>query len=105
MSDQAADDSLIAQGQQAMRDFLSADLELAFTMLKTAELDAPTDPKRSRVLLTTVEAALATVRSFEARMMNQEASRAISARADELEAAIEKFKSIYWGVIARDGGN
>jgi hypothetical protein len=101
MSDQARGDSLIAQGQQAVRDFLSADLELAFTMLKTAEIDAPTDPDHSRILLTTVEAALATVRSFEPRIINHEEWTAISARADELEAAIENFKDTYSGVLAR----
>ena len=86
-------DPLFARSQQAMIQFLSTDLDLAFTLLDTARIEAADDPAHSQAALGDAQAALARVRSFEGRIRNREAWNAIGARADELEAAIKEFRS------------
>jgi hypothetical protein len=92
MADETPQDPLFERGQQATVKFLLADLNLAFTILKTAEIDAVSDPKDSQAALTKVQEALATIRRFDVRIDDEKARNAISARADELQAAIEKFQ-------------
>ena len=79
------------RGQTALRDFLLADLDLAFTLLETATIDRTDDPEDSRRAVRKAQEALSVVRSFMGRIEDLEAWRAIQGRADELETALASF--------------
>jgi len=81
------------RAQGALIDFLHADLDLAFTWLRTATIDAKDDPKGCELALAKVRAALGTIRSLEGRVDSDLARREINARAGELEMAIGGFRS------------
>jgi hypothetical protein len=80
------------RAQGALIDFLNADLDLAFTWLRTAAIDARDDPKGCELALTKVRAALNAIRRLEGRIDGVLARREIDARADELETAIGGFQ-------------
>ena len=92
MYDEPTADPLIARSQQAMIQFLSTDLDLAFTLLETARIELRSDPAHSQAAVANAEVALARVRSFEGRVRDHEAWETIGARANELEAAIKEFQ-------------
>jgi hypothetical protein len=77
-----------ARAQGALIDFLNADLDLAFTWLRTAAIGLRDDPKGCELALAKVRAALMAVRRLAGKVDHAPARRAIDARADELEAAI-----------------
>ena len=80
------------RAQGALIDFLNADLDLAFTWLRTAAIDARDDPKGCELALAKVRAALNAIRRLEGRIDGVLARREIDARADELETAIGGFQ-------------
>jgi hypothetical protein len=80
------------RAQGALIDFLNADLDLAFTWLRTAAIDARDDPKGCELTLAKVRAALNAIRRLEGRIDGVLARREIDARADELETAIGGFQ-------------
>jgi hypothetical protein len=80
------------RAQGALIDFLNADLDLAFTWLRTAAIDARDDPKGCELPLAKVRAALNAIRRLEGRIDDVLARREIDARADELETAIGGFQ-------------
>ena len=95
MSDYPPRDFGDAQGtraQGALIDFLNADLDLAFTWLRTAAIDTRDDPKGCELALAKVQAALNAIRRLEGRIDGVLARREIDARADELETAIGTFR-------------
>ena len=81
------------RAQGALIDFLNADLDLAFTWLRTAAIDVRDDPKGCELALAKVRAALGAIRGLEGRIDSDLARREIDARADELETAISTFRS------------
>jgi hypothetical protein len=81
-----------ARAQGALIDFLHADLDLAFTWLRTAAIDVKDDPKGCALALSKVRAALDAVRGLEGRIDSDLARKEIDARADELETAIGTFR-------------
>jgi hypothetical protein len=82
----------LSRAQGALIDFLNADLDLAFTWLRTADIDARDDPKGSELGLSKARAALNAIRRLEGRIDSVLVRREIDARADELETAIGRFR-------------
>jgi hypothetical protein len=74
--------------QGALIDFLNADLDLAFTWLRTAAIDVRVDPEGCEFALAIVRAALDANRRLEGRIDSDLAKEEIEARADELERAM-----------------
>jgi hypothetical protein len=85
-------DAQWARAQGALIDFLNADLDLAFTWLRTADIDVRDDPKGYELALAKVWAALAAIRRLEGRVDSDLARGEIDARADELETALGRFR-------------
>jgi hypothetical protein len=86
--------ALHAKNQVALIDFLSADLGVAFTILKTAELEATDNPDHCRAALAKVRAALDTIRSFEGRIDDPQSRKTIHDRADELSGKLDRFSEV-----------
>ena len=86
-------DAQWARAQGALIDFLHADLDLAFTWLRTAAIDVKDDPKGCALALSKVRAALDAIRGLEGRIDSDLARGEIDARAHELETAIGTFRS------------
>jgi hypothetical protein len=85
-------DAQWARAQGALIDFLHADLDLAFTWLKTAAIDVRDDPKGCELALSKVRAALDAIRGLEGHIDSDLARKEIDARADQLETAIGTFR-------------
>lgn len=81
-----------AKGQAALVEFLRVDLALAFTILRTAEIQAA-DGLASASGVAKVREALKVVRRLEDRIEDPRARIDIHHRADELEAALQAFPS------------
>jgi hypothetical protein len=86
------DDAHWARAQGALIDFLHADLDLAFTLLRTADIDVRDDPKGCELALSKVRAALVSVRRLKGSLQSDLARREIDARADKLETALGTFR-------------
>jgi hypothetical protein len=86
------DDADWARAQGALIDFLYADLDLAFTLLRTADIEVRDDPKGCELALAKVRAALGTIRRLKGCLDGDLARREIDAGADELETAIGAFR-------------
>jgi hypothetical protein len=82
-----------ARSQQALVDFLNRDLDLAFTFLNTARMDASDAPAHSRALIAKARDGLYTTRYLNGRIQDPAAWQEIHARADALEAAITEFSN------------
>jgi len=79
---------IVMRGQIALRDFLLADLDLAFTLLETAKVERTDDPRHSRSAIQKAQEALSVVRNLVGRIGDPEVGKAIQRRADELERAL-----------------
>jgi hypothetical protein len=86
------DEAHWALAQGALIDFLNGDLDLAFTWLRTAPIDASDDPKGYELALAKVRGALDAIRRLKGSLDSDLARREIDARADELEKAIGSFR-------------
>lgn len=82
------DDPLKNRAQEALIDFLRVDTALAFTLLKTAAIDADIDPAHSQSAIDKARAALDTIRRLVNRVQDDTVRAEIESRTDELEAAI-----------------
>ena len=71
----------------ALIDFIHTDLDLAFTRLRTADIDARDDPKGCEMALTKIRAALSGVRRLAKHIDSPVVIKEIDARADQLETA------------------
>jgi hypothetical protein len=80
------------RSQGALIDFIHADLDLAFTWLRTADIDVRDDPKGRELVLAKVGATLDAIRRLEGRLNSDLPRREIDARVDELEKAIAAFR-------------
>jgi hypothetical protein len=81
-----------ALAQGALIDFIYADLDLAFTWLRTADIDARDDPKDSELALAKVREALNAIRRLAGHIDSSLVRGEIDARADQLETAIGAFR-------------
>ena len=91
-----------SRAQGALIDFLNADLDLAFTWLRTAGIDAKDDPKGSKLALSKVREALNAIRRLVGRVDGDLARGEIDARADELETALGILLTFFF--IEPEGG-
>ena len=83
----------LAHAQKLMVEFLRVDLELAFTLLRTAEIEeAANSPEREQAALAKVQEALSAIRHLAKRIHDAEVRSEIHARANELERALEAFE-------------
>jgi hypothetical protein len=73
--------------QKTLVDFLQADLDLCFTMLKTSEIAS--DPQHTLSALRHVIEGLLTIRRLAGRIKDPEAWKAVHERADVLDKILE----------------
>lgn len=85
-------DPIKAKSQALLIDFLLADLKLGFTFLRTAEIEAASDPEHCRSALAKVRVALDTIRNLSVRIEDPGTQDAICDRTDKLESALEAFE-------------
>ena len=85
-------DNLRVRSQAELLRFLSTDLDLAFTMLRTAAIDVEVDPDHCQAILGKVRAALRTIRQLEEHIQDATARRDVHARADQLESDLAAFE-------------
>src|SRR4051794_40294926 len=83
----AARTALRAKSQAYLREFLSVELEFAFTLLNTARGGANLNRERSRALLAKVEEAQVRVRGLLGKIDNPQVQEELRSRVDELEHA------------------
>ena len=81
-----------ALAQKTLVDFLQADLDLCFTMLKTAELASHAE--HTRAALEKVRLGLQVIRTLSGRIENPQTWTTVNSRADELERALESFRAV-----------
>lgn len=91
-----ARDSAASQREQAQRfliDLINADLDLTFTLLRTADKDRGRDPKSRALALSKARSVLDAIRRLEGSVTHESAWRKIQGRADELEAGLTNFET------------
>jgi hypothetical protein len=91
-----ARDSAPSQREQAQRlliDLINADLDLTFTLLRTADMDRGRDPKGRALALTKARSVLDAIRRLEASVTRESALRKIQGKVEELEAALTNFET------------
>ena len=76
---------LQAQNQAELIQFLNTDLDLAFTMIQTARIEAKYDPDEVPGLLQRIRDAVRTVRALSGRIQDQTVCAKIHSRTDQLE--------------------
>jgi len=74
-----------AHNQAELIEFLNTDLDLAFTMIKTARIEAQYDPLELPGLLQKIRDAVRTVRALTGRVQDQTVCAKIHSRTDQLE--------------------
>jgi hypothetical protein len=82
---------LQAKAQAALIEFINNDLDLAFTMIETARIEAEFDPQEVAAVLEHIRQAWMTIRHFTSRVQDQSARAQINFRTDQLEAAVAEF--------------
>jgi hypothetical protein len=75
--------------QAALVEFLQSDLDLSFTMLKTAAIERASDPIHYQAALERARKALATIRILSGRVEDPASWQAIHDRTDRLERELE----------------
>jgi hypothetical protein len=84
-------DARWARAQGILIDFLNADLDLAFTLLRTADIYVRDDPKGCALAVIKARAALVAIRRLESSVDSDLARTEIDARVDQLETALSTF--------------
>jgi hypothetical protein len=84
------EDSVKAQDQKTLEDFLRLDTDTASTLLKTAAIDADSDPAQSKAALDKARAAPDIIRRLAVRIDDAATRAQIESRSDELEVAIRQ---------------
>jgi hypothetical protein len=79
-----------ALAQKTLIDFLQADLDLCFTMLKTARMASAPDHYHSA--LENARGGLQVIRKLAGRIEDPESWKTVNGRADELERVLESFQ-------------
>jgi hypothetical protein len=74
-------------------DFLSEELNTAFSMVRIAQSEAGSNPADCQSALATARGALGTIRRLEGRIEDTRAWRGIHARANELKSALAAFQT------------
>src|SRR6266852_7275874 len=76
--------------QKTLVDFLQADLDLCFTILKTAQMAS--DPGHYHSALENARGGLQVIRKLAGRIEDPESWKTVNGRADELERALGSFR-------------
>jgi hypothetical protein len=79
--------------QKTLVDFLQADLDLCFTILKTAQIAS--DPDHYRSALESARGGLQVIRKLAGKIVDPESWKAVNRRADELERALQSFRDYH----------
>ena len=83
----------LAYAQQLLVEYLRVDVELAFTLLRMAEIEEAADsPTRKLAALAKVREALSAIRHLTGRILNPTTWSEIHAKANELERALKAFE-------------
>ena len=83
----------LAHAQQLLVEFLRADLDLAFTLLRTADIEeTATTPGHKLLALAKVQEALSAIRHLAKRIHNPGIRSEIDAEAKKLGAALKAFE-------------
>ncbi len=85
-------DAAHAKSQAALVEFVRVDIELAFTFLRTAEIEAASDPEHCQAALAKVRVAVDTIRRFEGQIEDGEMRATLQVRSDELEDALAAWE-------------
>jgi hypothetical protein len=88
--ERASQNRLHARTEAALVHFLQADLNLAFTMLNTAEISKGSDSDHYAAMIRRVRQSLDTIRCLEGRIQDPAAWGLVHDRADELEEALSR---------------
>ena len=81
-----------ARSQKALIEFLQADLNLAFTFLKTAAMESKVDPRHCRAVLEKTRSALGIICNLMGRVEDESERENIEGRVVKLEAALYEFR-------------
>lgn len=81
------------QLQRNLLDFLRAELNLGFTLCRTAQSEKVHDSRRFANTLDNIEKVLINVRRFDATIAKSESFHQIRQRAAELQELVGKLKS------------
>ena len=77
--------ALHARSQASLREFFSVDLQIAFTLLDTARIEAYLDPEHRPAIIAQVESALSGVRHLLGRIEDPQVWNELHSRANDLE--------------------
>ncbi len=83
-----------AKAEKLLIDFLQADLDLAFTWLRTADIDSHYHPEGCEAALEKVRAALETICRLQVRITGAEAREKIRILTEELESALKSRSAL-----------
>lgn len=86
-------ESLIAEGQKALVNFLRIELDLGFTYLSTASIEADSDQQHASAAMEKARIVLDTVRHFSPRVLDAAVRAEIEARANSLATSINVMPS------------
>ena len=79
----------LAHAQRLLVEFLRVDLDFAFTLLRTAEIEgAANNTEHEEAALAKVRDALSAIRHLTGRILNPKLRSEIDAKAQELETAL-----------------
>jgi len=83
----------LAHAQKLLAEFLRVDVELAFTLLRKAEIEVAADrPTHKLAALAKVREALSGIRHLTGRILNPTTWSEIHGKANELERALRAFE-------------
>jgi hypothetical protein len=82
------------RSERLLLGLLQADLELAFTFLQTAAIEAGTDAVHGESALSKARTVLEAIRRFQGRVKDPKVWVIFRDRANELQACIEAFEKI-----------
>jgi hypothetical protein len=85
--------ALNASTQTLLIDFLSVDLNLAFTFLQTAAIEADSDPAHCRAAFQKAVVAFGSIRRFQEQIEDPKQRQQIRDRIDKLKAALNSFQA------------
>jgi hypothetical protein len=84
--------ALTARSQKSLIEFLEVDLDLAFTFLQTAVIEAGSDEEHCRSAFKKAQLALDSILRFQERIEDASQSKKIQGRTNELKLAIDAFQ-------------
>jgi hypothetical protein len=85
----------LERAQQLLVEFLRVDLDLAFTLLRTAEIEgAANNTEHQQSALAKVRVALNSIRHLSSRVLNPKSRSEIDAKTDRLETALAAFDTL-----------